>query len=174
MNTEFKRLPPSEAWEEAQTRSLAIGIAGCVVVGILQASGAVPSFYRASLAPASGLAAAFLTALALFLAHYHNRWRLGVCIAVVTFCLPCTVNLLWIRFSGRSLLWSTAVVVSVGVISLWAMHRRFAGPSLEHDVEEGFVREMMEDPAFNLTWTERATWLCVIAGTVLILVLLLR
>jgi len=33
MNTAFNRLPPSEAWEEAQNRSLAIGIAGCVVAG---------------------------------------------------------------------------------------------------------------------------------------------
>jgi hypothetical protein len=93
MNTEFKRLPPSEAWEEAEKGFLAIGIAGCVVVAALQAAGAVPSLYRASLAPASGLAAAFLTALALFLAHYHNRWRLG-CIAAVTCCLPYTVNFL--------------------------------------------------------------------------------
>ena len=174
MNTDFKRLPPSEAWEEAQNRSLAIGIAGCVAVAALQAAGAVPSLYRASLAPASALAAAFLTALTLFLAHYHNRWRFGVCIAVVSFCLPYTINFLWIRFSGSSLLYPMAAVVLVGVISLWAMHRKFAGPNLEDDVEELIIRKMMEDPAFNLTWVERVTWICIIVGTVLLLVLLLR
>jgi hypothetical protein len=174
MNTDFKKLPPSEAWEEAEKRSLAIGIAGCVVVAALQAAGAIPTLYRASLAPASGLSAAFLTALALFLAQYHNRWRLGVCIAAVTCCLPYTVNFLWIRFSGLSLLYPMAVVVLVGVISLWAMHRGIAGPSLEDDVEEAVIRKMMEDPAFNLTWAERFTWLWIIIGVVLLLVLLLR
>src|SRR5260370_33195476 len=145
MNTESKRLPPSEAWEEAEKRSLDIGFAECVVVAALQAAGAVPSLYRASLALASGLAAPFLTALALFLAHYHNRWRLGVCIAAVTCCLPYTVNFLWIRFCGRSLLYPMAAVVLVVVIALWAMHRRFAGPSLEDDVEDAIIRKMMED-----------------------------
>jgi hypothetical protein len=67
-----------------------------------------------------------------------------------------------------------AAVVLVGVISLWAMHRKFAGPNLEDDVEEAIIRKMMEDPAFNLTWVERVTWLCIIVGTVLLLVLLLR
>lgn len=100
MNTEFKRLPPSQAWEDAQQRSLAIGIAGCVVAAVLQAAGVIPVVYRASLAPASGLAAAFPTALELFVAHYHNRWPLGVCIATVTFCFPYTVNFLWISILG--------------------------------------------------------------------------
>jgi hypothetical protein len=174
MNTAFNRLPPSEAWEEAQNRSLAIGIAGCVVAGALQAAGAIPTLYRASLAPASTLAAAFLTALALFVAHYHNRWLLGVRIAAVTVLVPYIVNFLWVRFSGRSLLYSTAAVILVGAISLSVMHRRFVGPSLEDDAEEAIIREMMEDSAFNLTRIEKATRLCVIVGVVLLLILLLR
>jgi hypothetical protein len=44
------------------------------------------------LAPASSLAAAFLTALALFVARYHNRWLLGVRIAAVTFLIPYIVG----------------------------------------------------------------------------------
>ena len=34
----------------------------------------------------------------------------------------------------------------VGVISLWTMHRRFAGPSSEDDVEEALIRKMMGRP----------------------------
>jgi hypothetical protein len=64
-----------------------------------------------------------------------------------------------------------AAVVLVGVISLWVMHRRFAGPSLEDDVKEAIIRKMIEDPAFNLTWAERVTWLCIIVGVVLLLIL---
>jgi|ERR1700731_1855068 len=174
MNTAFNRLSPSEAWEEAQNRSLAIGIAGGVVAAALQAAGAIPTLSRSSLAPASGFAAALLTALALFVAHCHNRWRVGICIAAVTLFVPYAGNLLWIRFSGRSLLYSTAALILVGPVSLNLLHRRFAGPSLEDDVEEAIIREMMEESAFNLTPMEKATRLCVIVGVVLLLLLLLR
>jgi hypothetical protein len=44
----------------------------------------------------------------------------------------------------------------------------------EDDAEEGIIREMMEDPVFNLTWVEKATRLCVIVGVLLLLILLLR
>jgi len=144
------------------------------LAGALQAAGAIPTLYRASLAPASSLAAVFLTALALFVARYHNRWLLGVRIAAVTVLIPYIVNILWVRFSGRSLLYSTAALILVGAISLNLLHRRFAGPSLEDDAEEAIIREMLEDTAFNLTWVEKATRLCVIVGVVLLLILLLR
>ena len=174
MDTAFKSLPPGEAWEEAERRSLAIGIAGFVLIGALQAAGAIPAIYRASLAPASGLVAAFLTALGLFLAHYHGRWRLGICVAAITLCLPYIVNLMWIRLSGRSLLYAMAAVVLLGIISMWTMHRRLAGTSLEDDPDVAIIQNMMEDPKFNLTWTERLTWLCITIGAVLLLILLLR
>jgi hypothetical protein len=174
MNTEFNRLSPSEAWEEAQRRSWAIGIAGCVATAASQAAGAIPTLSRASLAPASGFAAAFLTALALFVAYYHNRWRLGICIAAVTLFVPYTANFLWIRFSGLSLLYSTAALILVGAISLNLLHRRFAGPRLEDDAEEAIIREKMEDPAFNLTWVEKVTLLCSIVGVALLLIISFR
>ena len=171
MKTEFKRLTPGEAWEEATRRSLAIGIAGCVLVGALQAAGAIPTLYRPSLAPASGLAAAFLTALALFVAYFHNRLRLGICMAFVTLGLPYGLNFLWIRFSGRSLLYPVAAAILAGVIGLWFMHRRYSGPTLD-DAEEAIIRKMMED--FKPTWVDRVTAICIIAGLFLLLILLLR
>jgi hypothetical protein len=170
MNTEFNRLSPSEAWEEAHRRCWAIGIAGCVATAASQAAGAIPTLSRAS----SGFAAAFLTALALFVAYYHNRWRLGICIAAVTLFVPYTANFLWIRFSGLSLLYSTAALILVGAISLNLLHRRFAGPRLEDDAEEAMIREMMEDPAFNLTWVEKVTLLCSIVGVALLLIISFR
>lgn len=39
MDAPLKKLPPSQAWEEVERRSLAIGVAGVVVVGALQAAG---------------------------------------------------------------------------------------------------------------------------------------
>jgi hypothetical protein len=170
MKTEFKRLTPSQAWDEAVPRSLAIGIAGCVVVAALQAGEAIPT--RPSLAPASALAATFLTALTLFVAYYHNRWRLGICVSVVTLCLPYAVNSLWIRFSGRSLLYPVAALVLGGAIGLRFVHRHYSGPTLEDDAEEAIIRKMMED--FRPTWIDRVTSLCIIVGLVLLLILLLR
>ena len=120
------------------------------------------------------LVAAFLTALGLFLAHYHGRRRLGTCLAAITLCLPYIVTLMWIRLSGRSLLYSVAAVVLLGIISMWTMHRRLAGTSLEDDPEVAIIQKMMEDPKFNLTWTERLTWLGITSGAVLLLILLLR
>jgi hypothetical protein len=78
-----------------------LGVAGFVFVGALQAAGAVPAIYRQTLAPASGSLAAFLTALTLFVAYYHDRWSFGVLGAVLTLTLPYSINLAWIRFTGR-------------------------------------------------------------------------
>jgi len=143
MKTEFKRLMPSEAWEEAERRSFAIGIAGWFVVACLQASGAIPTAYRPSLVQGSGAVATILTALALFVAYYHNRWRVGVCAAVITLCLPYTLNLLWIRVSHRSLLYPLATALLVGVIGLHFVHRKYSGPTLEDDAESAIIEQMM-------------------------------
>ena len=43
MKAEFPRLTPAEACEEAERGSLAIGIAGWVVIAAVQTSGAIPS-----------------------------------------------------------------------------------------------------------------------------------
>ena len=153
---------------------MAIGVAGWAVVGALQAAGAIPTLYRQSLAPASGLVAAFLTALTCLVAYYHDRWRIGVCGATLSLILPYLVNLLWIRFSGRSLLYPMLALCLLGIFSLLAIHRRISGPQLEDDVEEAIIRKMMEDVDRNVTWVDRVTWLSIAVGVVLLLVLLLR
>jgi len=171
MKIEFKGLTPSQAWGDAVRRSLAIGIAGWLVVASLQTAGAIPTLYRPSLAPASGLAAIFLTALALLVAYYHNRWRIGACVAIVTVCLPYAVNLLWIRFSGRSLLYPLAAVVLIGSIGLYFFHRRYSVPTLEDDAELAIVKKIVED--FKPTWVDRLIALGIIVEFVLLVILLL-
>ena len=99
---------------------------------------------------------------ALFVAHYHNHWRIGICASFFALCLPYTLNVLWIRFSGRSLLYPVAAVVLAGVIGLWFVHRYYSGPTLEDDDEEALVRKMMED--FKPTWVDRATAICTLLG----------
>jgi hypothetical protein len=174
MNTALKKLPPSQAWEEVERRSIAFAVAGFVFVGALQAAGAIPAIYRQSLAPASGLVAAFLTALTLSLAYYHNRWSLGVFGTALSLILPYSVNLLWVRFTGRSLMYPVAMLVLLGVISLWFVHRRISGPQWEDDLEEALIQKMMEEFESKATWVDRAMWLSIAIGLLLLLVLLLR
>ena len=174
MDTALRKLPPSQAWEEVERRSLAIGVAGFVFVGALQAAGALPAIYRQTLAPVSGSMAAFLTALTLFVAYYHNRWDLGISGAALTLTLPYSVNLLWVRFTGRSLLYPAVALVLLGVIGLWFIHRRISGPQWEDDLEEVLIQKMMDEFESNITWVDRVMWLCAAVGLVLLLVLLLR
>lgn len=126
------------------------------------------------LAPASGLVAAFLTALTLSLAYYHKPWNLGIIGAAVTLILPYSVNFLCVRFTGRSLLYPVVALVLVGVISLWAVHRRISGPRWEDDIEEALIRKMTEESESKATRVDRVTWLCIAVGVVVLLVLLLR
>lgn len=142
------------------------------MVGSLQAAGAIPALYRPSLAPASGLVATFLTALALSLAYYHGRWRVGACAAVIAFCLPYAVNLVWVRFFNRSLLYPLATVVVGGAVGLYFLHRRYSGPTLDDDVELIILEQMIAD--FHPTWMDRVTTICIIFGLVLLLILFLR
>ena len=174
MDAAFKRLTPSEAWEEAERRSAAISIAGWFVVSAFQAAGAIPTLYP-SLAPVFALVAAFLAALAMHVASYHNRWRLGACVTAVSLCLPYILNFLWVRFSGQSLLYPLAVFVVGGVTCLWFLHRGYSGSTLEDDgIEEALIRKILEDEELKSTWMDRVTALCFVVALVLFLILLLR
>ncbi|PYU42437.1 MAG: hypothetical protein DMG53_19825 [Acidobacteria bacterium] len=95
MSTRFKELPPFQAWEEAEMRSVAFGVPGFLVVGAFQAVGAIPTIYRTTLAPVSGMVSAFLIALTLSLAYYHKRWMGGMGGAALFLILPRVANLLY-------------------------------------------------------------------------------
>src|SRR6266436_6336170 len=103
MSTRFKELRPYEAWEEAEMRSVAIGVAGFFVGVALQTAGDTPIVYWQELVPVSGMVSAFLTALTLSVAYYHKRWMLGIGGAALFLILPLVISMLWIKISGRSL-----------------------------------------------------------------------
>ena len=153
---------------------MAAGAAGFLVVGALQAAGAIPTIYRDSLVIVSGMLAAFLMTLALSIAHYHRRRRLGLFGAVLSLLLPYFVNILWARFSSRSLLYPTVAVALFGLFTLLAIHRRISGPQLEDDIEEELIKKFIEDVESSLAWHDRVIWICFACGSALLLVLLLR
>ena len=173
MSTRFKELQPLEAWEDAEMRSLAFGVAGFFIVGALQAVGAISPMYRDALVPVSGMVSAFLIALILLIAYYHKRWMLGIGGAALFLILPLVTNLLWVKISGRSLIYPMVVLGLLGILALQAIHRKISGPQWVDPMDEE-LRKMMEDKDPNFTWVDRITWLCFAGGVILLLGLLVR
>jgi len=173
MSAQLKELQPYEAWEDIQRRSFAAVAAGFVIVGILQAAGASPVLYRNTLAPASGMMTAFLAALIVSVAYYHGCWKLGIYGAILSLAGPWSLNLLWIRLSGRSLIYPTIALGLLGIVSVHLIHRRLSGPRWV-DVEDEEIRRLMEHMDSNFTWVDRVTWLCLTSAVIILLILLLR
>jgi hypothetical protein len=174
MGTPLRQLGPSEAFNDSQGRSFAAGAAGFLVFGCLQAAGALPTIYRESLFIASGMLAAFLTTLTLSLAHYHRRWKLGVGGTMLFSILPFFVNILWARFSTRSLIYPMIALGFLGILVLATIHRKISGPRWDGDIEDEALKEFIVDVDSNVTWKDRVTWLCFAGAAILLLILLFR
>jgi hypothetical protein len=173
MSTRFKELRPFEAWSDAEMRSVPFGVAGFFFVGALQAAGAIPTIYRGALAPVSGMVSAFLIALTLSVAYYHIRWMLGIGGAAFFSILPLATNLLWVRISGRSLIYPATVVGLLGIISIQAVHRRISGPHWEDPLDKE-LQHLVEEIDSRITWRDRVTWLCFAAAAIILLILFVR
>ncbi len=173
MGTKLKNLRPSEAFEDAMRRSLAAGFGGFLVLGAVNTSGAIPVLYS-SLVIVSGMEAAFLGSLTLLVAYYHRRWKLGFFGAVLSLCLPYFVNLVWMKLSGRSLIYAVATLVILGGVTVEVIHRKISGPQPDDDIEEEQIRNFIGEMDANFTWVDRVTWLCITVGVVMLFVLLSR
>jgi hypothetical protein len=173
MGTKLRNLRPSEAFEDAVRRSLAAGFGGFLVVGALNASGAIPALYS-SLVIVSGMESTFLGSLTLLMAYYHRRWQLGLFGAVLSLSLPYCVNFVWITASGRSLIYAVAAVVILGGVAVELIHRKISGPQPDDDIEKEQIRNFIEEMDSNFTWVDRVTWLCITVGVVMLFLLLSR
>jgi hypothetical protein len=173
MGTRLRNLRPSKAFEDAVRRSLAAGFAGFLVVGALDASGAIPAPYS-SLVIVSGMESAFLGSLTLLMAYYQKRWKLGFFGAVLSLSLPYCVNLVWIKLSGRSLIYAAAALVIIGGVTVELIHRKISGPQPDDNIEEEQIKNFIEEMDSNFTWVDRVTWLFITVGVVMLFVLLSR
>jgi hypothetical protein len=122
----------------------------------------------------SGMLAAFLTTLTLSLAYYDRRWKLGVGGAILFSILPFFVNVLWARFSDRSLIYPMAALGFLGILILATIHRKVSGPRWDGDIEDELLKEFIADVDSNVTWKDRVTWLCLAGAAILLLILLIR
>jgi hypothetical protein len=176
MKIGLQTLRPTEAWEDAVRRSCAVGTAGFLVGGSLQAAGAVADTYSVSFVPLSGIVAAFLTALTFFIAYYHRHWRLGAVGTITALVLPCIVNFLWASFTPWSLIYPTVFLALIGFFGLWAVHRKLSGPNWDSEIDEESLRLLMADfeSGITFTWLDRMILLWCVGVAVLLLILFLR
>ena len=86
------------------------------------------------------------------------------------------VNLLWVRFTGFSLIYPLVSLPLIGIVVLWKVHRRISGPrlELEHDTEKAIIykeiiRSMDKSVLLNLPLADRILWLCLTLGIVVLL-----
>jgi hypothetical protein len=117
---------------------------------------------------------AFLTTLTLSLAYYHRRWKLGVGGAMLFSILPFSVNVLWARFSHRSLVYPMVGLGFLGILILATIHRNISEPRWDGDIEDRVRKELIADVDSNVTWKDRVTWLCFACAAILSLILLFR
>ena len=81
--------------------------------------------------------------------------------------------MLWIKISGRSLMYPMIVVGLLGIFGLQAVHRMISGPRWEDPLDKELL-SMMEESDSNFTWVDRVTWLCFAGGAIVLLILLVR
>jgi hypothetical protein len=170
MGAKLRSLPPSEAFQDAMRRSFAAGVAGAVLVGMLHTGGAFSAPYTA----VSVIEAVFFGSLTLLVGYYHRRWEIGLGGAVLSMFLPYVANLVYVKFSSHSLIFPTVVIVLLGGIAVELAHRKISGPQADYDAEEEAMRIFIEETDSSLTWVDRVTWLCFMAATVLLVILLAR
>jgi hypothetical protein len=144
------------------------------VIGCLQAAGAFPTICRDSLFSASGILAAFLTTLTLSVARYHRRWKLGIGGSIFSAILPFFVNILWTRFSSRSLIYPMITLGFLGILVLHEIHRKVSGPRWDGEIEDEVLKELIARVDSNVPWKDRVTWFCFAGSVILLLILLLR
>lgn len=170
MRTKLRSLRPWEAFDDALRRAFAGAAVGFLVAGSIHAGGA----FGESFLIVCGMESAFFGVLTMSLAYYHKSWKLGFLAVILSALVPYIVNVQWIRFSARSLIFPTAALFLLGAIIVEMAHRKISGPRADYAAEEEAIRNLIQEVDSNFTWVDRVMWICFTAGAVLLLVMLFR
>ena len=160
MATKLRSLRPSEAFDDTVGRAFAGAAVGFLVAGSLHAAGA----FRESFLIVCGMESGFFGILTMSLAYYHERWRLGLLAVIFSALVPYLVNLLWIKFSDRPLIYPTVALVFLGGVTVEMVHRKISGPQADDAAMDEAIRNFIQETDSNLTWTDRVMWLCFVAS----------
>ena len=163
------QLQPGPAWNEAERRSIPIGIIGFVLIGVVAKFGDLADPFPLGLSGAVGF---FLAALALMLGFYHRKAFAAQFVAGGLLVLPFALSALGVRLlpltRGRSI-----IVLAGGLVAYLALHRWHRTLSkVESDV---YVRQLADDESLvpKARWQVALYGIFVILGA-LILLLILR
>ena len=162
------QLQPGPAWNEAERRSIPIGIIGFFLVGLVAKFGDLADPFPLGLSGAVGF---FLATLALMLGFYHRKAFAAQFVAGGLLVLPFALTALGVRLlpltRGRSI-----VVLVGGLVAYLALHRWHRTLSkIETNV---YVRQLADDESLapKARWQVAIYGFFVIVGAVVLLLIL--
>lgn len=162
------QLQPGPAWNEAERRSIPIGIIGFFLVGLVAKFGDLADPFPLGLCGAVGF---FLAALALILGFYHRKAFAAQFVAGGLLVLPFALTALAARLlpltRGRSL-----IVLAGGLVAYIALHRWHRTLST---IESGlYVRQLAGDDSLvpKGKWQVALYGIFVMLGAIVLLLIL--
>jgi hypothetical protein len=162
------QLQPGPAWNEAERRSIPIGIIGFFLIGLVAKFGDLADPFPLGLSGAVGF---FLAALALMLGFYHRKAFAAQFVAGGMLVLPFALTALGVRLlplmRGRSV-----IVLAGGVVAYLALHRWHRTLS---KVESGtYLRQLAGDDSLvpKAGWQVTLYGIFVVIGAVMLLLIL--
>lgn len=162
------QLRPGPAWNEAERRSIPIGIVGFFLIGLIAKLGDVANPFSLGLYGAVGF---FLAALALMLGFYHRKAFAAQFVAGGLLVLPFALTALGVRLLPLTRERSIVVLVG-GLMGYLALHRWHRTLS---KVESGtYVRQLAGDDSLvpKAGWQVALYGVFVVIGAVMLLLIL--
>ena len=162
------QLQPGPAWNEAERRSIPIGIIGFFLIGLVAKFGDLADPFPLGLSGAVGF---FLAALALTVGFYHRKAFAAQFVAGGLFVLPFALTALCVRLAHltRGL---SIVVLASGLAAYFALHRWHR--ALSKIETDAYVRQLADDESLmpKAGWLVALYGIFVILGAVVLLLLL--
>lgn len=162
------QLQPGPAWNEAERRSIAIGIVGFFLIGLVAKFGDFSDPFPLGLSGAIGF---FLAALTLTVGHYHRKTFAAQFIAGGLLMLPFALTTLCLRLTPlmreRSII---ALAGGLGAhLALHRWHRILS--KIESDI---YVRQLADDESLvpKSRWQIALYGTFVVVGAVILLLIL--
>jgi hypothetical protein len=162
------QLQPGPAWNEAERRSIPIGIIGFFLIGLAAKFGDLADPFPLGLSGAVGF---FLAALALTVGYYHRKAFAAQFVAGGLLVLPFALTALCVRLTPLTRE-SSVVALAGGLGAYLALHRWHRNLSkLETNV---YVRQLAGDASLvpKARWQVALYGIFVVIGAVVLLLIL--
>lgn len=162
------QLQPGPAWNEAERRSIPIGIIGFFLIGLVAKFSDLADPFPLGLSGAVGF---FLAALALMLGFYHRKAFAAQFVAGGLLVLPFALTALGVRLlpltRERSI-----IVLAGGLVAYLALHRWHR--TLSRIETAAYVRQLSDDDSLSpkAKWQVALYGIFVMLGAVILLLIL--